>query len=194
MEHFLKINYYSNYSVSNYGDVRNDLNGIILKPGYRGDYFQVVLTKTNGDRKTFSIHKLVATAFLTNPENKPFVDHIDGNPKNNHVTNLRFATVSENSMNSKISTQNTSGTKGISWVKQSKRWRVTIMVNNKTKHIDSFDKLDDAIIARKKAEDKYFGEFQRFKNPFEKAKYEYDKLIKEFDFLLKEINDMTMIK
>ena len=40
MENFLKINnYYSNYSVSNYGDVRNDLNGIILKPGYRGDYF-----------------------------------------------------------------------------------------------------------------------------------------------------------
>ena len=193
MELFLKIKHYNNYSVSNYGNVSNDLTGRILKPGHRSGYHQVVLTNINGEQITHKIHRLVAMTFLKNPENKPWVDHIDGNRKNNNINNLRFATKSENSMNCKTSTRNTSGTKGVSWVKQSNRWRVTIMINSKAKHIDSFDKLTDAIAARKNAEDEYFGEFQRFKTQFEKTKYQYGKLISEIDLLLKEINDMKML-
>lgn len=45
------------------------------------------------------IHRLVAKAFIPNPENKPEVDHIDGNTKNNNVTNLRWVTSSENKNN-----------------------------------------------------------------------------------------------
>ena len=58
-------------------------------------------------------HRLVASTFLKNPDNKRCVDHhIDGNPKDNHLSNLRYATTSENIMNSKIYEHNTSsGTK-----------------------------------------------------------------------------------
>ena len=70
MEQFLKIQDYETYSVSNYGNIRNDHTGRILKPGCRGEYFQVILTKIDGKQKACSIHRLVALTFLENPDNK----------------------------------------------------------------------------------------------------------------------------
>ena len=116
---------------------------------------------SRGEKKDCKIHRLVATTFLKNPENKPVVDHIDGNPKNNHLSNLRFATISENLKNRKVSTRNTSNVTGVHFETKSKRWRVTIMINYKRIHINCFDNFEDAKNARIKAEEKYFGEFQR---------------------------------
>jgi len=53
-----------------------------------------------------------------------FVDHIDGNKKNNRIENLREATKSQNAMNQKVSTRNTSGIKGVMWHKRDKKWFV----------------------------------------------------------------------
>lgn len=69
----------------------------VLKTG--GDrYCNVVLCK-NGKIKPTAVHKLVALAFIPNPENKPYIDHIDTNPNNNCVENLRWVTPSENMLN-----------------------------------------------------------------------------------------------
>lgn len=58
-------------------------------------YERVVLTK-DGIRKTYSVHKLVALAFIPNPENKTTINHMDGNKRNNNVSNLEWATEKEN--------------------------------------------------------------------------------------------------
>lgn len=57
-------------------------------------YETVVLTK-DGTRKNYTIHKLVALTYIPNPENKPTINHIDGNKRNNKVSNLEWATYKE---------------------------------------------------------------------------------------------------
>lgn len=57
-------------------------------------YETIVLTK-DGIRKNYTIHKLVALAYIPNPENKPTINHIDGNKLNNNVSNLEWATYKE---------------------------------------------------------------------------------------------------
>lgn len=64
----------------------------VLKAGVRdGGYLFVVLTK-NGESKNLSVHRIVAEAFLPNPENLPEVNHKDENPRNNNVKNLEWCT------------------------------------------------------------------------------------------------------
>lgn len=64
-------------------------------PTTRSDYLYVKLWKHN-KMYQMSVHRAVALAFIPNPENKPQVNHIDGNKLNNHVNNLEWVTVSEN--------------------------------------------------------------------------------------------------
>lgn len=70
----------------------------ILKPHYDRGYAMVVLCK-EGKTKPSLVHRVVAEAFIPNPENKPNIDHIDTNPSNNNVDNLRWVTQKENANN-----------------------------------------------------------------------------------------------
>lgn len=88
------------YEVSNLGKVksieRNGTKGGVLKQHIdRYGYLKVVLHKKNKPHY-FTVHRLVATAFVENPENKPAVDHIDCDRKNNKASNLRWCSVKEN--------------------------------------------------------------------------------------------------
>ena len=100
IEEWRKIEGYPNYSVSNLGRVRNDATGRFLsqaKSGCRRSYLYVLLYDgTHASRKTMSIHRLVANAFIPNPDNKPEVNHLDGNGFNNVVSNLEWVTHTEN--------------------------------------------------------------------------------------------------
>jgi hypothetical protein len=75
--------------------------GRVLKPSLLKQGYLVVSIFYDGspDKKLCKIHRLVAEAFIPNPENKPQVDHIDTNPSNNVVTNLRWVTSLENQNN-----------------------------------------------------------------------------------------------
>lgn len=70
--------------------------GRILKPG-KGMYFMIDLCKNNKVKRKL-IHRLVAETFIPNPENKPQVNHIDGNKYNNKVSNLEWVSISENAI------------------------------------------------------------------------------------------------
>lgn len=92
------------YEISSYGRVKSlsykYKNGkvreeIIRVPSITHGYEFLKLNK-NGESKNYKIHRLVAEAFVPNPENKPEVDHIDTNKRNNMVENLRWVTRQEN--------------------------------------------------------------------------------------------------
>lgn len=81
------VNFESLYQVSNYGRIKSFIHRKIkiLKPYCReGSYPQVNLCKKNYRKKTF-VHVLVAQAFVPNPENKPMVNHKDGNKLNSRA-------------------------------------------------------------------------------------------------------------
>lgn len=72
---------------------------------------------------------------------------------------MRIVTKSQNAMNQITKTNNTSGITGVSWDNKAQKWAAHIMINYKKIHLGYFDKFEDAIKARKQAEEKYFGEF-----------------------------------
>ena len=87
------------YSFVYSGDVKKMRNGIRMKPapnphGYLGTTLSIGTHKTN-----VRIHRLVAKAFVPNPKNKKYVDHINGNKKDNRACNLRWCTAKENCNN-----------------------------------------------------------------------------------------------
>ena len=98
------INYEGIYEISENGDVKRIgksnnqyKEGYILKHNIINGYAHVQLHK-NGNVKSMRVHRLVAMAFLPNPNSKPHVNHLDGNKHNNHFTNLEWCTPSENEL------------------------------------------------------------------------------------------------
>lgn len=87
------------YVVTIDGRVFDLERGAELKQRCTRDGYPTVDIHTVYGRKTVPVHRLVAEAFIPNPYNKPTVDHIDRNPLNNHVENLRWATYREQSKN-----------------------------------------------------------------------------------------------
>ncbi|MBQ6004894.1 MAG: NUMOD4 motif-containing HNH endonuclease [Selenomonadaceae bacterium] len=92
------VNYGGKYQVSNFTRIRSLYRGKvrIIKPDIiHTGYLRVTLYK-DGKTKSYYVHVLVAKAFIPNPENKPCVNHRDGNKQNNAIDNLEWVTQSEN--------------------------------------------------------------------------------------------------
>ena len=86
------------YQVSNLGRVIGLKSGKIIKPSLVNGYHRISLCKQNIVKNVF-IHRLVAEAFVFNPDNKPYVDHINTNRTDNRVFNLHWVSKKENNNN-----------------------------------------------------------------------------------------------
>jgi hypothetical protein len=92
---------FEGYEASNTGRVRSTKFGKvrIRKHSLTGSgHLKISLCK-DGKPHTFGLQRIIAQCFIPNPEGKPCVDHIDRDPSNNHVSNLRWCSISENSAN-----------------------------------------------------------------------------------------------
>lgn len=111
-----------------------------------------ILTVKN--KTTIKMHRLIMNC----PDDMD-IDHIYHINYDNRKNELRTVTVSQNGMNRKIGSNNTSGVKGVYWNKRNKKWYAQIRVNNIRIHLGYFINKKDAIKTRKEAETKYFGEY-----------------------------------
>ena len=87
------------------------------------------------------------------------IDHIDGCVSNNSIENLRPATLSQNQHNRKLGKNNTSGFKGVSFCKRSKKWKGTIRLRGKPIHVGLFETAEAANEAVCKERERLHGEF-----------------------------------
>lgn len=101
MEEWRVIKDFPNYSISNLGSIKNNKTNRIMKLNVKSGYYHISL-KNDNCKKTFKVHRLVALAFIPNPENKTDVNHEDKNKINNNVTNLTWMTRKENNQHKSI--------------------------------------------------------------------------------------------
>lgn len=114
-----------------------------------------LIVRING--KAYKAHRLI---FLLHKGYLPqFIDHIDRDPSNNCIENLREATNSQNQANSKLHAKNSSGYRGVSWHKTAKKWEARASINKKQKYLGCFDTAEEAHQACKLAVQNYFGEY-----------------------------------
>ena len=109
------------------------------------------------NNKKYLTHRIVFLMFKGYLPTK--LDHFDRNTLNNCSENLRETTASQNGYNTKISTINTSGVKGVNWHKIAKKWRVEIRVNGEKKYLGLFSNIDVAKHTIQQARINYHGEF-----------------------------------
>lgn len=134
---------YPNYEVSDAGEVRNVITGKIIK-GALGSSGYPRVTLCPG-KKDMTVHRLVALHFIENPENKPMVDHIDRDRTNNHVSNLRWVTSSENNQNTDYRVLKTDNTHHISITAYQ---TFCVLIQGRIAVSKSFKTLDEAIAFR----------------------------------------------
>jgi hypothetical protein len=109
-----------------------------------------------------SINKGVITLLhrmITNAKTGEVVDHVSHDILDNRNDNLRVCTQQQNSFNTSLKKNNSSGFPGVSFRKDRGKWRSFIMVNRKQIHLGSYLRIEDAIKSRKEAEERYFGDF-----------------------------------
>jgi len=116
--------------------------------------------KTKLFGKQLYAHRIIWEMHKGQIPEKMIIDHINGNPWNNRIENLRLASRAENVRNSKIPSSNTSGFKGVQ--RSGNKWKASIVFNGKYIFIGTFDEKEKAGIAYFKEAKRLFGEFARF--------------------------------
>lgn len=96
-EIYIILDINSKYAISNKGNVKHLKSGNILKLQDNLTGYKICcLSYSKNNQKNHLVHRLVAYCFLQNLDNKPYINHIDGNKKNNNLENLEWCTAKEN--------------------------------------------------------------------------------------------------
>jgi hypothetical protein len=175
MEEFKIVLGFKNYSISNYGNFKNNRTNEIIKQNECGGY-KVVSVKHQYGTGMLYIHRLVAFNFLKNDEKKKLVDHIDGNKNNNNLNNLRWVSCSENSKNRKINKNNNTGYSGIHLLRG--KYKITLG----KKYLGTVQDINEAIKIRNDAINND-PEWSKMNRKINKIKNDLTQCIEELDEL-----------
>ncbi len=116
----------------------------------------------NWKGKELFLHRLIVGLPQNyDKETQLISEHINGNRLECTEDNLRICQKNLNPINCKIYKNNTSGYKGVTWIKKLNKWQVNLQYNKKNIYLGVYKNLEDAIKVRKEAEEKYFGEYNR---------------------------------
>ena len=132
MEEWRVIKEHPNYSVSNLGNVMNNKTNKIMKMCLKGGYYNVSLVNETG-QKTIKVHRLVAFAFIENPENKSDVNHEDKNKLNNNISNLTWMTRKENNQH-----------KSIGLIYKSNKNKPVMRLSKNEEVLENYNSIEDA--------------------------------------------------
>jgi hypothetical protein len=125
---------------------------------------RVCARNKNSNKTPYKLHRIVMNVFDSSIE----IDHKNRNQRDNRKSNLRICTHKENLCNQSLSKANKTGIIGVAFRKDTEKYIAYIMVDNKSIKLGNYKNIDDAIIARLKAEKEYFKEFAPQIHLFEK--------------------------
>lgn len=173
-EIWIPVKYYENlYHISNKGRIKSCLkthyssylktnivlNERLLNKIKTSDGYEAVSLYKDGNSKQYRFHRLLADAFIPNPDKKPFINHINGVKNDNNIDNLEWVTARENTSHAHLfglASPKMSKYIGVHWVKRDKIWIATITIEkSKTKYLGSFKTEEEAYEAYKKAINEY---------------------------------------
>lgn len=123
--------------------------GAITREGYKVIYLAP---------RQYKAHRLAWLHFYGSEPNG-MIDHINRNPSDNRIENLRICNASQNAANSRIRSNNTSGIRGVHWRPAHKKWVANIMVGGRYLYLGCFENKEDAAKAFQLAAPEFFGEF-----------------------------------
>jgi len=136
-----EIDGFPNYLIFEDGRVFSKKSNKFLKPHIdKLGYCRVDLCN-DGKHKLFMNHRLVGLHFIPNPNNKEIIDHIDRNRSNNHISNLRWVTYSENNQNRSQRCDNKTGHKCIHYNKRDNSYRYEKKIQGRKYSKNSKDKI-----------------------------------------------------
>jgi hypothetical protein len=158
MEEWRAIPEFEDYEVSNLGNVRRvgKLNN--LKQQTHPNQRIIVYLYKNGDKYTKQLHRLIAECFIENPNKYECVDHINRNPLDNRIENLRWCTISQNNHNKVFI--NKSGFMGV--CKHRRKYKSIIHINGKQCNLGHYDTPEEAHAAYVAKKNEIAGEFSPF--------------------------------
>lgn len=146
------IKEFPNYEINENCQIRSIKSGRFIKPYLQKGYYRVSLTIEKGKQKSAAVHRLLASAFIPNLDNKPIIDHINQDKTDNRIENLRWSTYKENANNvdpikrkHKSYSERIKFKYGLIFCEENKKW----IVKNKEEKIlydnieDAFSKLKD---------------------------------------------------
>ena len=160
-EQWVVVREFPNFAVSNQGRVINLTTGNAPKLWKDPKGYALVRLKNDSRELLVALHHLVAFTFIENDCDLPCVDHINNDPNDNRVVNLRWCTQQQNCWNRTKHVNTTSKYKGVTWNKLCNKWIAQIGYNGKVIYIGLFKDEKDAGRAYNVKAKEMFGEFAK---------------------------------